>query len=424
LIQWPTKSKPPRCRQSHQSLKDTEKPLLCVFVLMELHGTKTDPYRIFFPLGIILGAFGVSIWPLYYYGVTEGYSGRAHAFVQSDGFLYAFIIGFLLTAVPRFTSTDPPSRYVQFALAVIVTISAIAFEFQFFTAGQSGFVIAHFTLIVLLVPRFLHRQQDPPETFSLVGIGLMSGALGALINAAIAWNVVQPSWDLLGKRLLTEGMVLMLVLGVGGFLGPRLLGFAQLPQFLKGAPSVLPHQAKRILGYKIAGLTILLSLISEYGFGFATMAFLRAAVVTVVVLSTVQPWRLPSIRTTLSWCVWLSHWFVILAVWLVAAAPRYRVDFLHVLFIGGFTLLIFAVGTRVTLSHGGHGLTREQKSWPLRIGLATGLVAMLARTGAPFAGFTYFAHLAWAAWFWLGGILFWGFYLIRLIRANSSLQQG
>ena len=50
-------------------------------------------------------------------------------------------------------------------------------------------------------------------------------------------------------------------------------------------------------------------------------------------------------RSTLPWCVWTAHWLVVFAVWLVAIAPRYRVDFLHVLFIGGFTLLIVAVGT-------------------------------------------------------------------------------
>jgi len=41
---------------------------------------------------------------------------------------------------------------------------------------------------------------------------------------------------------------------------------------------------------------------------------------------------------------------------------------------------------------------------------------MLARVGAPFSGFTYFYHLALAALFWIGGILFWGLYLFRLIR--------
>src|SRR5438128_6433802 len=118
---------------------------------MELHGKPTDPYRIFFPLGIVLGAMGVSIWPLYYFGITEGYSGRAHAFVQTDGFLYAFIIGFLLTAIPRFTGTEAPSLGAQYALAALVALSAIAFEFQFFQIGQTGFLIVHFTLITLAV---------------------------------------------------------------------------------------------------------------------------------------------------------------------------------------------------------------------------------------------------------------------------------
>src|SRR5262252_4338310 len=134
---------------------------------METHGASTDPYRIFFPLGIALGTAGVSIWPLYYYGVTESYSGRAHAFVQTDGFLYAFIIGFLLTAIPRFTGTEPPSIPVQYVLAAIVAVSAGAFEFQCFVVGQTGFLVAHAMLMALAVRRFLRRRQDPPDTFVL-----------------------------------------------------------------------------------------------------------------------------------------------------------------------------------------------------------------------------------------------------------------
>jgi uncharacterized protein involved in response to NO len=120
--------------------------------------------------------------------------------------------------------------------------------------------------------------------------------------------------------------------------------------------------------------------------------------------------------------VWWAHWFVILAVWVVAVVPRYRIDFLHILFIGGFTLLILAVGTRVTLSHGGYALTQERRSWPLRIGISTGFVAMMARLGAPFSGFTYFGHLAWAAILWIGGMLFWGSYVVRLIRSRPEPQ--
>jgi len=388
---------------------------------MEIHGKPTDPYRILFPLGILLGVMGVSIWPLYYFGITEGYSGRAHAFVQTDGFLYAFIAGFLLTAIPRFTGTEAPSRRIQYALAVILAACAAVFEFHFFAIGNTLFLAAHTMLITLAVRRFRRRKQEPPETFSLIGLGLIGGGVGAVIDAGIAWDLIAPSWDLLGKRLLTEGMVLLLVLGVGGFLGPRLLGFAALPKFV---PMEKTEPANRkILLYKVAGLAVLLSLLAEYGFGFPMMAFLRAAVATSVILSAVQPWRSPSVRTTLAWCVWTAHWLVILSLWLVAIAPRYRIDLLHVLFIGGFTLLILAVGTRVTLSHGGHSLALERASWPLRIGLSTGLVAMLARIGAPFAPTSYFEHLAFAGLLWIGGILFWGFYLFRW-TSNCQMQDG
>jgi uncharacterized protein involved in response to NO len=386
---------------------------------MERHGSVSDPYRIFFPLGIALGAIGVSIWPLYYYGFAEGYSGRAHAFVQIDGFLYSFIAGFLLTAIPRFTGTEAPSTPSQYLLAAVIAFSALAADFQYFAVGLTGFLVAHAILVALLLPRFVRRQQDPPATFALVGIGILSGVFAAGMNAAISWGVIAPSWDLLGKRLLTEGMVLLLVLGIGGFLGPRLLGFAQLPQFVNvGNPIAAPKQ-KHLL-YAIAGLGLCLSLIGEYGLGYSWMSYLRAALVSAVIFSTVQPWRLPLVRTTVAWSVWIAHWLIISAVWLVAVAPRYRIDLLHILFIGGFTLLIFAVGTRVSLSHGGHTLAAERRSWPLRIGLTSGLIAMLARVGAPFAGPLYFAHLAWAGILWITGILFWGIYLVRLIYRRGG----
>jgi uncharacterized protein involved in response to NO len=369
---------------------------------------KTDPYRIFFPLGIAFGLAGVSIWPLYTLGITATYSGRAHALVQADGFLYAFIAGFLLTAVPRFTGTDVPSRLAQGWLALTLVVSVAASELRAFTLGTSAFVVAHLTVIALVGRRFLRRRQNPPSAFAAVGLGLLAGAAGAILSAGVAWDVVPASWDLLGKRLMTEGMVMLLVLGIGGFLGPRLLGFAQLP-----TPGVVVVGDPRPPA--IAGSAILLSLVAEYGFDLGWMAYFRASVVTVYIVTTLRLWRPPAVRTTLSWAVWIAHWDIVAAVWLVAAAPRYRADFLHVLFIAGFSVLIFAVATRVTLSHGGHDLARERRSWPLRIGLTLTLVATLARIGAPFTAASYFEHLAFAALLWMAGVIVWGRYIGRTI---------
>ena len=125
-------------------------------------------------------------------------------------------------------------------------------------------------------------------------------------------------------------------------------------------------------------------------------------------------------RTTLSWGVWMAHWFLIAGLWLVALFPNQAVAYFHVLFIGAFSLLIFTVGTRVVLSHGGHSLAEEKRSTPLRVGIATTVIAMSARVFAAFASSedSYFSHLAWAAVLWIGGMLVWGIFIVR--RLNTA----
>ena len=369
-----------------------------------------------------MGIAGISIWPLYYFGATSGYSGRAHMFVQADCFLYAFIVGFLWTAVPRFTATAAPTRPVQYCVAGLLLAAAIAFEAYFYLTGHLLFLAAHAIFITVTARRFLQRKAPPPDTFSLVGVGMLAGTIGALVNAAVAEEWIDPSWDLVGRRMLTEGMVLLLVLGVGGFLGPRLLGFAELPNFqaigrLSGQTRPPLMVGKKAQLYALAGVVILASVLFEYGFAFPGLAWLRAAVATAVVCVTLRPWRLPVARTTLAWCVWVAHWFLIVALWAVCVAPVYRIDLLHIMFMGAFTLMILAIGTRVVLSHGGHPLAEERKSWPLRIGLTTGLIALLARLGAPLASQSYYGHLAGAALLWIAGMVFWGIFLARRIRS-------
>jgi uncharacterized protein involved in response to NO len=376
------------------------------------HGAPTDPFRLFFPLGIVLGVAGVAIWPAYFLGLTPGFSGRAHAFVQADGFLYAFVAGFLLTAIPRFTGTDGPRLPAQYALAALLILATLAFEVQAFAVGHVAFLAAHATVITLAARRFRRRRQSPPDTFVLVGAGMVTGLVGAALNAAVALDVLGPRWDTLGRRMLTEGMVLLLVLGVGGFLGPRLLGFAPMPVVQIGSVAPAPRRTSL---YLVAAAIVVVSLVGEFGWGLAPLAYARAGAVTAVLLPTVKPWRRPASPTTVAWCVWTGIWFVIAGSWLAAAAPAYRVDFLHVLFMGGFTLLILAVATRVTLSHGGHSLEAERRSWPVRLGMASGLLALAVRVGATFTPNRFFELLALAGLVWIAGVLVWGVAVVRLI---------
>ena len=64
-----------------------------------------DPYRIFFPLGLLSAFIGVLSWVPFALGYTQNYPGTEHPHLMIGGFLYVFALGFLMTAIHCFTET-------------------------------------------------------------------------------------------------------------------------------------------------------------------------------------------------------------------------------------------------------------------------------------------------------------------------------
>jgi hypothetical protein len=88
-------------------------------------------------------------------------------------------------------------------------------------------------------------------------------------------------------------------------------------------------------------------------------------------------------------------------------APDLRIAWLHVLFIGGFSLMAFGVATHVSLSHLPNLERRALGRPPAIVALGVAMVlAMLARLGADFSE-GYFDHLGWASALWIGGAAVW-----------------
>src|ERR1051326_3829139 len=63
-----------------------------------------EPFRVFFPAGVLSGIIGVLLWPLHFWHVVSFYPGPAHVRLMAYGFFGAFILGFLGTALPRMLS--------------------------------------------------------------------------------------------------------------------------------------------------------------------------------------------------------------------------------------------------------------------------------------------------------------------------------
>ena len=71
-----------------------------------------EPFRFFFPVGVLAGLVGAALWPLHFGGTYAPYPALAHARIMAEGFLGGFAFGFLGTALPRMLSA-PPLRLLE-----------------------------------------------------------------------------------------------------------------------------------------------------------------------------------------------------------------------------------------------------------------------------------------------------------------------
>jgi uncharacterized protein involved in response to NO len=374
---------------------------------------RIEPFRIFFPLGVFLAWIGVGHWLLYATGVAATYSCTFHGLVQMQAFMMAFAIGFLLTLLPRRIQTRPVARMEMVALAaalVVITGAAIA---EHWVIAETAYAALFALLIEFALRRFLKRAvaRRPPAAFVLLPIAALQGMAGAVLIAAAEAKNVAPWTGHLGLLLVEQGVFLCLAVGVGSLVLP-LMGGTPPPADLGSAP----RETWKALAYASAGVAIFASLLLEQ-LGFERSGPLLRAIVVSIGLGFGGAWRLPGKPGAHRKLVWLSVWLMPVGLIVSALWPDYRVPALHILFIGGFSLMAFGVGTHVALGH----FNMEQLALgrpPAVIILgAAFLIALCARLAADFSN-TYFLHLGWAAAAWILGSAVWlVFFCSKLLRS-------
>ena len=186
-----------------------------------------EPYRIFFPLGVLFGMLGVSHWLFYSLGWTKTYSGFYHSSLQMMGYMASFVTGFLLTAMPRFSSTVHASKkevggFLSLMLGIYVFLS-----FGLWVPGECCFIAWLITLGRFGIKRFAKRDKTtstPPMEFLWVPIAILHGITGTVL-LILGQAKILPGWAIrVGKPMMEQGFILSVVLGVGGFLVPRIIG--------------------------------------------------------------------------------------------------------------------------------------------------------------------------------------------------------
>ena len=366
---------------------------------------RREPFRLFFPLAVLLGWIGVGHWLLYTLGITSSFSGFFHGQLMMQAFMMAFAVGFLMTAVPRRTQGPPPSG-LEMALAIAALLAvALAGLGQYWAIAQLAYAGLFLLLLQFALRRFVGNSagRRPPASFVLVPIGVAHGLVGSLLIARASWpgGAAPSAWMLgLGRLCVEQGVFLCLAVGIGSLVLPLMAG-SPPPADLS-----MPGEPKKALGYAALGLAIAASLVLE------TMGFLRlgplfrAALVAGGLAFGGGAWRPPAKPGLHRRLVWISVWLMPLGLIGAGLWPDLRIAALHVLFIGGFSLMGFGVATHVSLSHLDLEALALGSPAAVKVLGATVLLATLARVAADLSH-TYFDHLGWAAALWLIGSGVW-----------------
>ena len=375
---------------------------------------RREPFRVLFPLGVLLGWVGIGHWLSYALGVTQTYSCLAHGLVQMQAFMMAFAAGFLLTALPRRTQTVAPSALEMWLAAIALVATTLAATEQGWVVAEVGYVALFVILLQFAVRRFIGRAagRRPPAAFVLIPIGMAHGLTGAGLIVGWAAFDASPARVALARLLIEQGVFLCFAVGVGSLVLP-LMGGSPPPADLGSSP----REAWRAIAYATAGIAIAVTLLLEYLGWERVGPILRAIVVGTSLALAGRAWRPPAKPGLHRRFVWISVWLMPIGLALSGIVPSYRVPALHILFIGGFSLMAFGVATHVALSHvaGLEPLALGRPPAVAALGVAF-LLALLARVAADWSN-DYFAHLGWAAGCWIVGSAAWlGFLGPRMLR--------
>lgn len=382
---------------------------------------RAEPFRLFFPLGVALAWVGVGHWLLYGLGFTKTYSCELHGFVQMQGFLMSFAVGFLFTAVPRRTRSAPPSAVEMIVMAVALSAVAAAALAERWALVQAAYAVVFVVLLQFAVRRFLGAAagRRPPAAFVLIPIGVLQGLAGAVLIALASGERVAPWAMRLGRLLVEQGVFLCFVVGVGSLILPLMSG-APPPPDLGSSPAERP----KAFAFAGAGIAILASFILEQAGWTRGAPLARALIVAGALALAAGAHRAPGKPGFHRRLVWISTWLVPAGLVVSALWPDYRVPALHILFIGGFGLMAFGVATHVSLAH--LGLESLALGRPMAVVvMAAGFFLALAARLAADASETYFTHLAWAAGLWICGSLVWLVFLApHLLRGTAGSESS
>lgn len=376
-----------------------------------------EPYRIFFPLGVFAGIWGVIMWPMLYGGWLKFYPGEAHTRLMIEGFMGAFVVGFLGTAFPRLAGNRSWFGGEFLAILVLWLLAVTSHAAGHVPAGDAAFSGMMAVLLLGMAGRWMFGNTDtPPPGFVLA----MAGILGAAVSA---WLLSRGGLGGMGysfaRLWLFQGFLLLPSLGIGPYLLPRFFGWPSTHSF-DDSPTPPAGWWGKFSAAILAGLLVLSGFVLEVR-GHALLGqVLRALVILIWFAMETPILRRAKTPTTPGNSVRWAISSMIAGLTAAAIWPAARIGSLHLFFACGLALATVSVGTRVILGHAGrHDLLGGKIVW---LRWVTGLLILAAATRmtADFIPKVLVSHHIYAAWSWAIGAGLWLAFLVRFLWRSEE----
>jgi len=361
-----------------------------------------EPYRLFFPLGLIFLAWGASVWLSQLWGSTS-YPVELHRALVIHGFVASFIGSFLMTAIPQFSQTKKANAFEVISYLLVTLCIPLLCLLELYTLTPLFAAFQALLLLGFIIPRISKRKANPPYSFIFVLIGLFTWLIASFIH------FLSPSE--ISRVLIHEAAIASIILGVGARLIPGILGHAKIVQAQKKRYETTGPLIRTIpFGFVL----LVLAFIASYLLPLPQSHWVKAGVVCVVALVHWRILKLPFKRTHLTWSVWVCALLITLSFLIQVLFYQAHIHATHAFFINGVVLLCLLVATRVVCAHG-PGVSFENSRW-VTATTALIILASATRVSAYFLPDSYFTHLGYSSFLLVLATGIWAFKYLPYVR--------
>ena len=309
-------------------------------------------FRPFFLLAGIHAAIAIPVWLILLQGLGSFSSPIPplawHAHEMLFGFIVATVAGFLLTAVPSWTSSRGYAGAPLLGLTLLWIAGRLVTTFPLgLTAGMIALIDLAFIpmLALTLLPALLRSGNR--RNFVFIGM------LGALFAANLHFHLAGAAK--IEPLLLGVNLILLMVAMVGGRTLPA---FTSSGLKQRGLDISIRRHPSLDIAALMATLAVVIIDVFFSGTFLAAVAATLAAGLLALRMARWQGHR--TLHDPIIWVLhvayaWLPVGLALKAAWLFGA-PIPHTSWLHALTAGAFSTMILAIMSRATLGHTGREL--------------------------------------------------------------------